>query len=239
MSKVSICVPVWEAYGRGESFLRNILFALADQSFKDFNLCVSDQSNTDKLFEVCQEYASEVQIIYCKNQDNPGFITNVNSVIELGQEVGSEIIKILFQDDFILTPTVVEETYMQMTNSPQHWAVCGFAHTIDEGRTHYNAKIPVWNDDIIRGVNTFSSPSILSMKKDSIEYFDENLTMLMDCEMYYRLHSKYGEPLIMQQIHISNREHQNQTSRLMQSQEEFDKALSNEVEYCLLKHNLK
>lgn len=238
MSKLSICVPVWEAYGRGESYLRNILFSLVQQSFKDFNVCISDQSKDDKLYEVCQEYANDIEIIYYKNEDKPGFISNVNSALELGDEVESEIIKIMFQDDFILTSTVIEETYNQFSNSQQQWAVCGFAHTIDEGRSHYNAKIPAWNDNMIRGVNTFSSPSILSMKKGFIEYFDENLTMLMDCEMYHRLYTKYGQPLIMQQIHISNREHQNQTSRLMQSQEEFDTALSNEVEYCLSKHGL-
>ena len=134
MSNLSIVIPCWEAYGRGDNYLRNLLHALSHQTVKDFSVCISDQSNNDKLFEVCEEYADQLHIIYYKNTDKSGFVSNVNTAIELGEEVNSEIIKIIFQDDFILTSTVIEETYLQLSKSTQQWAVCGFAHTVDEGK---------------------------------------------------------------------------------------------------------
>lgn len=238
MSDIAVVIPCWEAYGKGDNYLRNLLFTLHHQTFKNFTVCISDQSKDESVLDVCKEYADLVDISYYPNKENPGFIPNTNTAIELGEETGAEIVKVMFQDDFILTSRVLEQTYEALHNSPEQWGVCSFCHTVDEGKTHYNAKLPQWNDNMIRGVNTFSSPSILSMKKGAIEYFDENVTMLMDCEMYHRLYHKYGPPKVIDKVHISNREHQNQTSRLMQNQAEFDKKMSSEVEYCLSKHGL-
>ena len=76
-----------------------------------------------------------------------------------------------------------------------------------------------------------SSPSILAVRKDLEEYFDEDLVMLMDCDMYYRLYKYHGEPLVLKDYHISNREHKNQTQR---SNEHL---LPKEIEYLKNKHS--
>ena len=107
----------------------------------------------------------------------------------------------------------------------------GFAHTLDNGQTHYNPKVPVWNDRLLEGVNTLSSPSILALRKGIEEYFDEELVMLMDCDMYYRLYKDHGEPAVMKTYHISNREHPNQTQR------QYENLLPNEIEYLKEKHS--
>jgi hypothetical protein len=41
-------------------------------------------------------------------------------------------------------------------------------------------------------------------------YFDENLTLLMDCEMYKRMYINYGKPLIIKDVLSCNRHHENQ-----------------------------
>jgi hypothetical protein len=71
---------------------------------------------------------------------------------------------------------------------------------------------PQWNDRLIFGVNTISSPSVLSFRNQNVSFFDENLTMLMDCEYYYQLYLKYGEPTVLNETLISNRIHQFQIS---------------------------
>jgi hypothetical protein len=62
------------------------------------------------------------------------------------------------------------------------------------------------------------------------ELFDENLIMLMDCEMYYRLHNKYGEPYIIRDLLVCNRQHKNQLQNLNQDK------LSEEIDYCKNKY---
>jgi hypothetical protein len=91
--------------------------------------------------------------------------------------------------------------------------------------------VPSWNDQILYGVNTISSPSVLSFINEEIVFFDENLTMLMDCEYYYQLYKKYGLPRVVSDILISNRMHQFQISS------RYDKNINEEINYVKQKYN--
>jgi len=226
--RVSFCIPCYESHGKAKQYLFEIFYALSQQTCKDFNVWVSDQSQTDDdVLEACQEYADLFEINYLKNNNSLGNISaNTNCAMEYAD---GEILKVMFQDDFILTKTLVEELDNAFQNDVL-WAVTGFAHTIDNGHTHYNPKLPEYNDRLLEGVNTLSSPSILAMRNGLNEFFDEKLTMLMDCDMYYRLYKYHGEPAVLTDYHISNREHKNQTQRL------HEHLLPTEIEYLKEKY---
>jgi hypothetical protein len=128
-----------------------------------------------------------------------------------------------------LTTNLTEELDKAFTPEVS-WAVTGFAHTLDNGQTHYNPKLPVYNDRLLEGVNTLSSPSILAVRNGIEEYFDEHLVMLMDCDMYHRLYKNHGDPVVLKDIHISNREHPNQTQR------SNDHLIPEEIDYLKKKH---
>ena len=205
----------------------DILYPLSQQTTKDFEVCVSHQGDEKRILRALNDYWDILNITY--QQASEGNISvNTNNAMRMGQ---GDIIKVLYSDDFILTNNLTEELDKAF-NPDVSWAVTGFAHTIDNGRTHYNPKIPFYNDRLLEGVNTFSSPSILAVRRGIDEYFDENLVMLMDCDMYYRLYKDHGEPVILRDIHISNREHKNQTQR---SNEHL---LPKEIEYLKKKHSV-
>ena len=227
MTRVSFCIPCYEASGKGDMYLREIFYALEHQINKDFNVWISDHSLDQKVLNVCREYCEVFEINYIQNEKNRGQISaNTNRAL---RDADGEILKVLFQDDFILTKTLVDELDKAFVDGVE-WAVTGFAHTIDDGKTHYNPKIPQYNDRLLEGVNTLSSPSILAMKRGKHEYFDEKLTMLMDCDMFYRLYKYHGEPAVLPDYHISNREHRNQTQRLNEH------LLPTEIDYLKEKH---
>lgn len=208
--RISFCIPCYESQGRAQQYLFDIFYALNQQVYKDFNVWISDHSLNDDVFNACKEYSDLFEINYIRNDEDRGQISsNTNCALK---HADGEILKILFQDDFILTNTLTQELDKVFVDGV-NWVVSGFAHTIDDGRTHYNPKLPYYNDKLLEGVNTLSSPSILAIKNGINEYFDEKLIMLMDCDMYYRLYKKYGDPVILSDYHISNREHRNQTQR--------------------------
>ena len=97
--------------------------------------------------------------------------------------------------------------------------------------THITILKYLHNDKLLEGVNTLSSPSILALKRGIDMYFDEDLTMLMDCDMYYRLYKYHGDPVILKDYHISNREHKSQTQRT------YEHLLPKEIEYLKEKHS--
>ena len=231
--KISIAVPTWESHGRGAEFINDLLRTIQVQSFKDFEVCISDHSLDDEVLNEVKQFEDKFEIVYKKNSKDRGKgPPNTNESIRM---CSGDIIKVMFQDDFFYDTEALEKIYGEFASSNRKWLLNGCNHTKDDGYNFYNEMYPRWNDKIIEGVNTISSPSVLSMKKECFDkvQFDENLVMMMDCDCYYNLKENFGDPIYLDDILISNRVHQNQLSLLYDG-----KNLKKEVDYCLSKYSI-
>lgn len=228
--KISICIPTWEQYGNGPKFLKHLLDTITKQTYSNFNVIISDHSLNEDILNLCRSYKDTLDILYIKNKNYLGNSpANTNNCI-LNSD--GEIIKIMFQDDFFYDDRAMELISKEFKDENCNWLVSGCNHTYDNGKTYTNQMTPSWNDRIVIGVNTISSPSVLSFRKKSNVLFDQNLTMLMDCEMYHQLYMKYGTPRIISDCLITNRMHPNQISNMYQND------INKEIEYVRIKHNL-
>jgi hypothetical protein len=135
----------------------------------------------------------------------------------------------MFQDDLFVHNNALTDIVTTFKASHCKWLVNGCNHTND-GKIFYREMIPRWNDKILEGVNTISSPSVLSFLNEDIPYFDEELVMLMDCEFYYQLYKKYGLPTVLDKILISNRTHSHQVSR------RYNQNINEEITHVKNKH---
>ena len=78
--RVSIGMPVYN----GAQFLRETLDAIVSQTFRDFELIISDNASTDETQAICQAYAArDPRIRYYRNEQNLGAARNYNRVFEL------------------------------------------------------------------------------------------------------------------------------------------------------------
>jgi glycosyltransferase involved in cell wall biosynthesis len=225
--KISICIPVWEQHGHGVKHLNELLNSIKGQTYKNFNIVISDHS-TDNVIESCIKTNNDLDIIYTRYEDKLGNSpANTNNTIKHSD---GDIIKIMFQDDLFFSHKALETIHMAFSNDNVKWVVNGCNHTSD--CINFNRyMIPSWNDNILYGVNTISSPSVLAfMNTDTVDFFDENLVMLMDCEYYYRLFMRYGAPHIIKEALITNRLHKHQISSMYSSDENV------EVEYIKRKY---
>lgn len=94
---VSIGLPVYN----GANFLREALDAILAQTFKDFELIISDNASTDKTKVICQQYAAKDQRIhYYRNEKNLGAAKNYNRVFDLSS---GKYFMWLAHDDVIAT----------------------------------------------------------------------------------------------------------------------------------------
>lgn len=231
--KISIAVPTWESHGRGAEFINDLLRTIQVQSFKDFEVCISDHSLDDEVLNEVKQFEDKFEIVYKKNSKDRGKgPPNTNESIRM---CSGDIIKVMFQDDFFYDTEALEKIHDEFASSNRKWLLNGCNHTKDDGYNFYNEMYPRWNDKIIEGVNTISSPSVLSMKRECFDrvQFDENLVMMMDCDCYYNLKENFGDPIYLDDILISNRVHQNQLSLLYDG-----KNLKKEVDYCLSKYSI-
>jgi len=208
--KFSIVIPTWEQYGFGLIFLEQLLQSIKTQTLKDFEIIISDHSVSNEIKNLVFKFPY-LNIVYVKNKNLRGNSpANLNNGLSLAK---GEIIKIMFQDDFFVNNNSLEMIKNYFDNNSCHWVVNGCCHTTD-GVNLDRYMIPSWNDKILDSVNTIISPSVLSIKNSEISFFDENLTMLMDCDYYYTLFKKHGLPIVLSEHLIANRIHNYQISSM-------------------------
>ena len=228
--KISIAISTWEFNGRGSEYLNDLLRTIQIQSYKNFEVCISDHSVDNEVLKELKQFEGKFKIVYNKNENDRGNgPANTNKAIEM---CSGDIIKVMFQDDFFYDTESLEKIQTEFNDSDKMWLVNGCNHTKDDGYNFYWEMFPKWNDIMIEGVNSISFPSVLSMRKECFDKirFDEKLVMMMDCDYYYNLISNFGDPIYFEDVLVSNRVHENQISST------YDKNIQDEINYCLDKY---
>lgn len=227
--RFSICIPVWEQHGFGLQYLKDLIHSIQIQTFQDWEIVISDHSKNDDIsdyvFTIHKQDKGGVK--YVRNLSDYGNgVANLNQAL---QRAEGEIIKIMFQDDLMFDRRCLEKFDKAFQCENNKWAVCGCNHTRD-GVNFDRFMVPSWNDRLLEGVNTISSPSVLAFRNENIELFDENLTMLMDVEYYYRMNKHHGLPTVIEDCLVTNRCHENQISS------RYSGNLEDEIKYCKEKY---
>ncbi len=228
---ISICLPTYEMHGVGAQFLRESFEIFTKQTFKDFDVVISDNSVTDVIKAVCDEYKDKLDIKYFKHEGKKEMSPNVNSAI---RHATGKILKILFQDDYLYHDKALEDIAKNFDLQKDTWLVTACIHTKDT-KTFFRPFYPKYNKKIHMGRNTISSPSVLTIKNENTQFFDENLKWFMDCDYYKRMYDKYGEPTIVNEINVVNRMGSHQTT----NNDATESLRKHEFEYIVKKYNEK
>ncbi|MBS0523472.1 MAG: glycosyltransferase family 2 protein [Proteobacteria bacterium] len=78
--RLSIGLPVYN----GEAFLSQTLDHLLAQTFRDFEIIISDNASTDGTAQICREFANQdARIRYLRNDRNLGSVANFNRAFAL------------------------------------------------------------------------------------------------------------------------------------------------------------
>ncbi len=109
--KLSIGLPVYN----GEKFIRKCLDSLLAQTFKNFEIIISDNASTDDTQKICQEYSKkDKRIRYIQQEKNIGLLPNFNFVLE---QAKNEFFMWIGVDDFVLPDYVKKNMEILASNS--------------------------------------------------------------------------------------------------------------------------
>lgn len=101
MAYVSIVLGVYN----GENFIREAVDSILSQTFRDFELIISDNASTDGTANICKEYAERNKCVrYYRNKENLGAVYNFNHLFQLAT---GKYFKWASHDD-VCAPTLVE-----------------------------------------------------------------------------------------------------------------------------------
>lgn len=195
--KISICVPIHKTMKNGNFFLWRLTQSLMSQTFKDYELVITQEGSMP---------------------------INTNAALKKAK---GELIKILYLDDYFAHKSALQEIVDNFKEEDQ-WLATGCLHqdasreTLEEPHSpHY----PTYSKDMHRGNNTIGSPSVITIRNTGKLFFDENLSYLLDCDLYRRYFDTYGPPKLFNDLNIVIGLHPGQTSNTMSNaakQKEFN-----------------
>ena len=103
--KVSVIVPVYNS----ESYLKDCLDSLVNQTLKEIEIIAVDDASTDKSLEILLEYAKKypgkIKVFASKQNKGQGAARNIGLSISTGEYIG-----FLDSDDYV-SPTMYEKLY--------------------------------------------------------------------------------------------------------------------------------
>lgn len=209
MSDISICIPTYEFKGDGVKYLSELFDTLRKQTFKNFDIVISDHSIDDEIMNYCESVSDEFDITYAKNPNGRGNLgPNTNCALQLAE---GNICKIQYQDDLFVDDEALQKIFDAYEKYDCKWTFNGFCHTKD-GKDFYNEKIPAWEDCMLEGRNLLGNPSGMSVLNECKMYMNEEINLLVDTELYHRMRIFHGFPYIIEDVLTSTREHENRTS---------------------------
>tara|TARA_B100001996_G_scaffold333255_1_gene282786 strand:- start:26 stop:775 length:750 start_codon:yes stop_codon:yes gene_type:complete len=204
MSEFSIAIPAHDRGENGPKWMRELLDSLEQQTYKDFDVVVSDQSENDNIMKVCEEY--DFEFVYIQ-YGGSNACENLNTALD---NCDGRIIKIMFSDDIFIKKNALELIHDEYNKLGCKWVFSGFANWDNEGL--FDEKIPEWTPETIEGRNLLSSPSVVSFLNECKVEFDEELKLLLDVDFYHRMRMKNGYPFIIPEILVANRDHDDRIS---------------------------
>ena len=105
----SICIPVWEQHGFGLQYLKDLIHSIQIQTFQNYEIVISDHSQNNDIDNfINKEFKFDSSALkYKRYSENYGNgVANLNKALKMAN---GEIIKIMFQDDFMFDRRCLEK----------------------------------------------------------------------------------------------------------------------------------
>lgn len=111
---ISICIPAY----KNTAYLKRLLDSIAGQTFKDYEVIVTDDSPDNSVKDFIDSYTAVMPLYYCKNRPAAGTPENWN--VGIRQARGTWI-KLMHDDDWFAESTALQ-TFFQATQMHPHCA---------------------------------------------------------------------------------------------------------------------
>lgn len=187
MTKVSICIPAYNQV----KYLKRTIDSVLNQTYSDYEIIITDDSPTNIVFELMQEYESTGKIQYFKNKIPLGSPENWNEAIRLSN---GEYIKIMHHDDYFADENALYEFVKMLDENPN--ANFAFSATIvidikkELTRIHCPTSRQIEslkkNPYVLFFGNFIGPPSSVIHRRNSLLTYDLNLKWVVDFDFYIR-----------------------------------------------------
>jgi len=184
---ISICIPAY----KNVSFLKRLLDSIQIQTYRHFEVVVTDDSPDNEVFELCSSHSLKDSLRYFRNERNMGTPENWNESL---RRANGEWIKLMHDDDWFAIP----EAMMIFANAiRQHpgatFFFSAYTNVYLEGNSSEEVRISgKWQKYLekdpksLLSSNRIGPPSVTIHKLSSLVFYDPMLKWLVDIDFYIR-----------------------------------------------------
>jgi len=209
---ISICIP---AYNR-TNFLVRLLDSIVIQTFKDFEVVVTDDSPNEDVKSICLQYQSEIPLHYHKNPVQLGTPENWNESI---RKAKGEWIKIMHDDDWFSTENSLAEYVKAINHNPSaQFFFSAYQNIYEQSNREQNVHISasglrrITNNPVTLFASNLVGPPSVTLHKNSQQFwYDRKIKWVVDIDFYIR-YFKETVPVFIPKTLINVGLHQDQVT---------------------------
>ena len=206
---ISICIPAYKRL----PYLKRLLASIAEQSYRHYEIIVSDDSDDESVYDFLQTFNYLVPIQYFKNSPSLGTPANWNAAISKAK---GDWIKLMHDDDWFSTNDSLQKFADATLYGPKfiYSSYSNFIETEERYQPVHHNKTQL--NRILRqpllllSENIIGPPSVTMFHKSILEKYDERMKWRVDLEYYIRVLLKEKEVYPIQDtlIHVGVSESQ-------------------------------
>lgn len=189
---ISICIP---AYQKPEQ-LKRLLESISIQTYKNYEVIISDDSKTDDVKNISALFSSRLPIRYFKNNPPSGMGKNWNNSMIHSR---GEWIKIMHDDDWFANENSLQLFAETAASSNKTFIFSAATIVSTPGNTTRpqrlkNPDSSMLHKDLLSLLyfNTIGHPSVTMYRKDDAVLFDEQFRWVIDIDFYIRYLQQTG-----------------------------------------------
>jgi glycosyltransferase involved in cell wall biosynthesis len=189
---ISICIPAYKHAAR----LQHLLDSIAIQTFKDFEVVITDDSRDDEVRLLVEKYVRVFQVTFKKNLPALGTPENWNEAI---RHAKGNWIKLMHDDDWFYDELSLQKFVDAIRANPKDCFFFSAYTNVYEGTNRLQNMFlkRFWkrhlleDPNILIADNVIGPPSVTLHKNDGSVWYDRRMKYIVDIDFYIRyLHSE-------------------------------------------------
>jgi glycosyltransferase involved in cell wall biosynthesis len=183
---ISVCIPAY----KNKAFLKRLLDSIKIQSYKNFEVVITDDSPDDDLFDLCQQYNNYFEVTYFKNSSNLNTPENWNEAVKKARY---DWIKIIHDDDWFVHAECLSLFAKAIVDNPSvHFFFSAYQNIyLDDNRSKsmylsfFWSSLLRFNPEVLISKNAIGPPSVILYHKSMLQY-DKEMKYVVDIDFYTR-----------------------------------------------------
>jgi glycosyltransferase involved in cell wall biosynthesis len=207
---ISVCIPAYKHI----DFLIRLLDSLTVQTFRDFEVVITDDSPDDSVKNLCAQYVHMLTLRYFRNPVALGTPENWNEGI---RQANGQWIKLIHDDDWLASEHSLQRFADAIKAHPEaSFFFCAFRNNwLQSGRTEevyissFRYKQLLKQPAVLFSKNVVGPPSVVLHPNDRQFFYDKKVKWVVDIDFYIR-YFKTARPVPIHEIlmNVGMGEHQ-------------------------------